>query len=495
MAEAEGNEYRRVRVEKLDRLREAGLNPYPERFERSHDLAQARALDDETPDVAIAGRVMTMRVMGKLSFLTLQDHAGRCQVSIRQDEVGADPYKALKKLVDIGDFLGVRGKTYTTKTGEKTVAASDFVFLGKTLRGLPEKWHGISDRETLYRQRYLDLLSNRESMERFLLRSHLIQVMRRFLEDGGFLEVETPILAPKASGAAARPFKSHHNALDMSVYLRIAPETYLKRCIVGGFDKVFEFARCFRNEGMDPSHLQDFTMLEYYCAWWNYEDNMDFTQRLVQHTLQTLFGTLELDIHGHQIDFGGAWLRVTFRELLQRDCGLDIEEHRTAPDLRAAIAKKGIVLEDAEKLGRGNLIDQLYKKVSRPKLVAPTFITQHPIDLSPLARRNDDNPEVADRFQLVVDGWEVVNAYSELVDPIDQRQRLESQAGLKAGGDEEAMDMDEDYLLAMEHGMPPISGWGMGIDRFCALITNQDNLRDVVLFPLMRPAEGDSAES
>ncbi len=487
MAEQTDNEYRRVRISKLERIREAGQNPYPERFERSHLLTDARELADETPEVSVAGRVMTARIMGKLSFITLQDVSGRCQISIRQDDVGPETYKIVKKLVDLGDFIGVSGDMYTTKTGEKTVRAQSFSHLGKTLLPLPEKWQGVQDQEVLYRQRYLDLIMNPESMARFKLRSNLIRTMRRFLEDQAFIEVETPVLAPKASGAAAKPFTSHHNALDMEVYLRIAPETYLKRCIVGGFDRVFEFARCFRNEGMDPSHLQDFTMLEYYCAYWNYEDNMDFTEKLVQHVLQELFGKLTIEIGGEMVDFSGTWPRVSFRELIQNDCGIDIESFDDADSLRHAIAQAGIELEDVESLGRGNLIDQLYKKVSRPKMVGPIFLTKHPVDLSPLARRNDNEENVSDRFQLVIRGWEVVNAYSELVDPLDQRARLEAQAALKASGDDDAMDMDEDYLLAMEHGMPPISGWGMGIDRFCALITNQSNLRDVVLFPLMRP--------
>ena len=484
-----GNEYRRVRISKLDRLREAGVNPYPERFERTHPLAEARALPEETDGVAVCGRVMTARVMGKLAFITLQDQSGRCQVSVRQDDVGPDVYKIVKKLTDIGDFIGVRGDTYITKTGEPTVRATALEFLGKTLLPLPEKWHGVTEQETLYRQRYLDLLMNRESMDRFLLRSRLIREIRTYLEDHEFVEVETPVIATKASGAAAKPFASHHNALDMEVFMRIAPETYLKRCVVGGFDRVFEFARCFRNEGMDPSHLQDFTMLEYYCAWWNFEDNMSFTERLVQHVLERMFGTLQIEIRGETIDFSGTWPRVSFRELIQNDCGIDIDECPDADSLRGAIAAKNIELEDVEKLGRGNLIDQLYKHVSRSKLKNPTFLVRHPVDLSPLARRNDDDPRVADRFQLVVHGWEIVNAYSELVDPLDQRARLEEQSSLKAGGDDDAMDMDEDYLLAMEHGMPPISGWGMGIDRFFALLTDQDNLRDVVLFPLMKPVE------
>jgi lysyl-tRNA synthetase, class II len=487
LAEPSDNEYRRIRIEKSEKLRAEGANPYPERFERTHLLAAVAALPEGEGGIAIAGRVLTARVMGKLSFVTLVDQSGKAQISIKQDDLGEEAYARFKRTVDLGDFIGVRGERFTTKTGEPTIRTLELTFLGKTLRNLPEKWHGLVDQEACYRRRYLDLVMNRATMERFLLRSKLIQVVRRFLEDHAFVEVETPVLGSKASGAAARPFVSHHNALDMEVYLRIAPETYLKRCVVGGFDRVFEFARCFRNEGMDPSHLQDFTMLEYYCAYWNYEDNMSFTEKLVQHTLSALFGRLTIEIGGKAIDFAGTWPRISFRDLLARDCGIDIVEHATAASLRAAIAAKHIQLEDFENLGRGNLIDALYKKVSRPKLIAPTFITQHPIDLSPLARRNDRDPAVADRFQLVVNSWEVVNAYSELVDPIDQRRRLEEQSSLKAGGDEEAMDMDEDYLLAMEHGMPPISGWGMGIDRFCALITNQPNLRDVVLFPLMKP--------
>ncbi|MFT7619159.1 MAG: lysyl-tRNA synthetase class 2 [Planctomycetota bacterium] len=487
MADQTENEYRKVRISKLERLREAGQNPYPDRFERTHMLAEARELADDTAGVVVAGRIMTARIMGKLSFITLQDVSGRCQVSIRQDDVGPDVYKIVKKLVDIGDFIGVAGEIYTTKTGEKTVRANGFSFLGKTLRPLPEKWQGVQDQEVLYRQRYLDLIMNPDSMDRFKLRSSLIRSMRRYLEDEQFIEVETPVLAKNASGAAAKPFTSHHNSLDMEVFLRIAPETYLKRCIVGGFDRVFEFARCFRNEGMDPSHLQDFTMLEYYCAYWNFEDNMNFTEKLIKHVLQELFGKLEVEVGGQNVDFAGNWPRVSFQELIEKDCGIDIEAFSTADSLRTAIAEKGIELEDIEKLGRGNLIDQLYKKVSRPKIIAPTFLTSHPVDLSPLARRNDESESISDRFQLVINGWEVINAYSELVDPLDQRERLEAQAALKADGDDDAMDMDEDYLIAMEHGMPPISGWGMGIDRFCALITNQSNLRDVVLFPLMRP--------
>lgn len=487
-----GGDQRQVRVQKLDRLRDAGVNPWPDRFERTHLCAEARALPEDTDGVRICGRIISMRVMGKLSFATLQDQSGRCQIWVQLDKVGEDFYKQVwKKLFDIGDHIGVAGSTTVTKTGEPTVAADEIVFLGKALRPLPEKWHGVQDQETCYRQRYLDLIMNRDSLERFMLRGKIIRTIRSFLENEGFDEVETPILQTKASGATARPFFSHHNALDMNVTLRIAPETWLKRLIVAGYDRVFEFARCFRNEGMDPSHLQDFTMLEYYAAWWNYEDNMNFTERLLQHTLQECLGTLEIELGGEKVDFSGSWPRVSFRDLILKDAGIDIREDTTADALRARMKEKGIELHevDVDKLGYGNLVDQLYKKVSRPKLTGPMFLVAHPIDLSPLARRNDDDANITDRFQLVVKGWEIVNAYSELVDPIDQRQRLESQASLKAAGDDEAMELDEEYLLAMEYGMPPISGWGMGIDRLVCLLTNQENLRDVVLFPLMKPME------
>lgn len=489
MADESGGDQREIRIAKLAKLREAGINPYPERFERTHMLYHARGLPPGAGPVRVAGRLMTMRVMGKLSFATLLDETGRFQISVAEDDVGAGFYKDVwKKLVDLGDFIGVEGTTWVTKTGEPTCRAAKVTFLGKTLRPLPEKWHGLADPELCQRRRYLDLVMNRETMDRFLFRSRLVRTMRAFLESEGFVEIDTPVLATKASGAAARPFISHHNALDIEVFLRIAPETYLKRAVVGGFDKVFEFARCFRNEGMDPSHLQDFTMLEYYCAYWNWADNMRFTERLIQRTIEDTLGTQQVTIRGDVVDFSGSWARVTFRELIHRECGIEIDRHQDAPSLRDAIRAKALDLgPDTDKLGRGNLIDELYKKVARPKLKGPIFLCEHPIDLSPLARRNDRNPAIADRFQVVVKGWEIVNAYSELVDPLDQRKRFEDQAALKAKGDEEAMDMDEDYLSAMEHGMPPISGWGMGIDRFCALLTNVDNLRDVVLFPLMRP--------
>lgn len=490
MSTGSGGDQHEIRKQKLDRLKEAGIQPWPERFERTHTLAEARLLPPGTEGVRVAGRVMSLRVMGKMSFATLQDQSGRCQIAVQQEAVGESLYKEFwKKLVDIGDFLGVSGPSTVTKAGEPTITAQTLTFLGKSLRPLPEKWHGVQDREICYRQRYLDLMVNRESMDRFLLRSKVVQAIRAVLEESQFVEVETPILLTKASGAAARPFKSRHNALGMDVFLRIAPETYLKRLIVGGFDRVYEMARCFRNEGMDPTHLQDFTMLEWYAALWNYEDSMRFTQHLIQETVQRVFGTTKVEVRGETIELAGTWPRVSFRDLILKDAGIDLDQVRSADALREAIKTRRIDLqgEDVSKLGYGNLVDTLYKKVSRPALKGPLFLTEHPIDLSPLARRNDQRPDLTDRFQLVILGQEIVNAYSELVDPIDQRERLLKQAALKEGGDEEAMEMEEDYLHCMEYGMPPISGFGMGIDRLLCLLTNQDNLRDVVLFPLMKP--------
>ena len=497
------DEQREVRLSKLDALRAAGIVPYADRYERSHSLADAHRLAAAQPDeaadagaaVRVAGRVMTIRTFGKLLFLHLQDGSGQCQVSLNKDALGAEPLRLFKKLVDLGDHIGVAGRTGRTRKGEPTVFADEYTFLSKSLRPLPEKWHGLADVEAKQRERYLDLVTNPDTRERFRFRTRFIRELRRYLDDHGFEEVDTPVLQTKKSGAMARPFHTHHNALDMTCVLRIAPETWLKQCVAGGIDRVYEVARCFRNEGMDPSHLQDFSMCEWYAAYWDYHDNMDFTEGLITHLLDTLLGTREITHGGRTIDFSPPWPRVSFRDLILRDADLDYERYADADSLRQAIVDKGIELDrdDMANAGRGTLIDLLYKKVSRPKLIDPTFVIGHPIDLSPLARRSDDDPQKTDRYQLVVNTWEVVNAYSELVDPIDQRQRFEHQGAAKKQGDDEALEVDEDYLKCMEHGMPPMSGWGMGIERFIALLTGQDNLRDVVLFPLMKPLAGTSS--
>lgn len=485
---------REIKIDKIEKLREQGLQPYPDRWERSHTLEQASALEPGTAGVRVCGRLVSRRDFGKLSFFDLQDLKGRIQCSVQRDDLGKESYSAFSKMVDIGDFVGVEGELYLTRVGQLTVRASSWEILGKTLRPMPEKFHAINDREILYRRRYLDLISSDESRQRFRLRRDFMRSLRDGLDEAGFDEVETPVLQTKPSGALATPFETHHAALDMPIYLRIAPETYLKRCVVAGFDRVYEFARVFRNEGMDPSHLQDFTMLEYYAAYWNYIDNMDFTEKLLQQSIEKCTGSLQVPHGAGEIDFSGSWPRRTLTDLIQEYSSIDISAHGDADQLRAALDKAKIEIDGAEKFGRGAIIDQLYKKTVRPRITQPTFVTSHPVDLSPLARRNDDQPDISDRFQLVIHGWEVINAYSELVDPIDQRARLEQQAQLGAEGDQEAMVMDEDYLLAMEHGMPPISGWGMGIDRIVALLTGAENLRDVVLFPLMKPEEGSAVE-
>lgn len=479
-----------VRFEKLERLKSAGIEAYPEGFKQTHSLKEAMVLPDGAEPVRIAGRITSIRKLGKLSFVHLQDLEGKVQLCIKIDDLGADRYAQFSDLTDIGDFIGASGVMFTTRVGEKTLQVHDYQFLGKCLRPLPEKWHGLTDVELRYRQRYLDLVMNEETRARFLLRTTLIKELRRFLEDEKFLEVETATLQPNPSGALAKPFKTHHNALGIDLFLRIAPETYLKRLIVGGFHHVFEMARCFRNEGISPNHLQEFTMVEGYSAYWSYRDNMDLMRRLFQHLIQKTLGTLEVTIEGKPVSFAGEWGHISFRELLLQDCGIDIDLCPTAATLLSAIRAKGIELDESEPetLGRGNLIDTLYKKVSRPKITGPIFLIEHPIDLSPLARANDKNPMLTDRFQLVVNGVEIVNAYSELVDPVEQQKRLEEQASLNAAGDQEAMVTDEDYVMAMEFGMPPISGWGIGIDRLVQLLTGVENIKDCVLFPLSRKA-------
>ncbi len=479
-----------VRREKLQNI----PNPYPEKFEINYEICEASNLEDGETGVRVAGRIILMRKMGKMAFLTIGDIKGRIQISIKIDCVGEEKYTFFKENFDLGDFIGVEGEVFTTHTGEKTIRANSFEFLGKALKPLPEKFHGLEDIETIYRNRYVDLITNEDSKKLFLLRSKLIREIRNFLDDNGYIEIETPILNNKASGALAKPFITHHNALDIDLYLRIAPETYLKRAIVGGFTKVFEIARCFRNEGIDQTHLQDFTMMEGYGAYLNYEDNMKFLKGMLQTVIEKIFHTLEIQVGDKMVDLSGEWEIVSFRDLILRYINIDIDIYNTKETLLNKIKEEKLVIESEtplENLGYGNLVDQLYKKVARPHIINPIFLIKHPTDLSPLARANDENPNVVDRFQLVINGAEIINAYSELVDPQEQERRLEQQAKLKANGDEEAMPMDYDYIEAMEYGMPPISGWGIGIDRLIQLLTNSDNIKDVILFPLMRPINED----
>ena len=494
---ADINELMNARREKMQKLIDAGVNVHPERYERTHSIKEARELEDGTKNVSIAGRILSKRKLGKISFIDLRDLEGHIQLCIKRDDLGEDVYKFLHETLDIGDFIGVKGDIFTTQAGEKSVQVYEYTFLGKALRPLPEKFHGLTNQDAVYRERHLDLIMNEETKKRFVLRTKFIKLMREFLDNNEFLEVDTPVLQNTASGATAKPFITHHNALDMDVYLRIAPELTLKKLIVGGFTNVYEIARDFRNEGMDANHLQDFTAVEGYSAYWCYKDNMKFLREMIIYILDKLFdGNLVLKIGDQDIDFGMEWKAVSFRDLILKDCGIDIDKYPTAKELLAEINRQGIKLEadNLENLGRGNLIDTLYKKVSRPKIINPTYLTKHPIDLSPLARSNDENPQITDRFQLVVNGQEIINGYSELVDSDEQERRLIEQSKLKDEGDEEAMSIDTEYIRAMEYGMPPISGWGLGIDRFLQFLTNSDNIRDVVLYPLMRPRASEEEE-
>ena len=485
-------ELMQARNEKLQKIEQYGINPHPERYETTNEIGEARLLEDGTKDISIAGRIMSKRKMGKIAFLDLSDVTGHIQLVMKRDDFPEGEYKKFHEITDIGDFVGVKGEIFTTEAGEKSLEVYSFKFLGKSLRPLPEKYHGLVNQEAIYRERHLDLIMNEETKKKFLLRSKFVRLLREFLDNHGFIEVETPALQNTASGATAKPFIAHHNALDRDVYLRISPELTLKKLIIGGFNNIYEVARDFRNEGMDANHLQDFTMVEGYSAYWNYEDNMKFMKEMITYILGKLYdGNLNIQIGDKTIDFGGEWKIVSFRELILQDCGIDIDKFETAESLLEEIRNQKIELdaENIESLGRGNLIDQLYKKVSRPKLVEPTFLIKHPIDLSPLARSNDENPNLTDRFQLIVNGQEIINGYSELVDAREQERRLIKQSELKAQGDEEAMSIDKEYIRAMEYGMPPISGWGLGVDRFLQFLTSSQNIRDVVLYPLMRPRD------
>ena len=480
------------RKQKLEKIRENGINAFPERYEITHSLKEAKELNDGEKDVSIAGRIISKRKMGKISFMHISDIEGKIQLVIKKEDLGEENYKLLHEIIDVGDFIGAKGDIFTTSAGEKSLQVKEYTFLGKALRPLPEKFHGLNDQEIMYRERHLDLIMNDETKKRFLLRSEFIKLIRNYLNDKGFIEVDTPALQNTASGALARPFIAHHNAYDADVYLRISPELTLKKCIVGGFTNVFEIARDFRNEGISVNHLQDFTMLEAYSAYYNYRDNMKLIRDMIIDIFKKLFdGNLNIQIGDRTIDFGQEWKEISFRDLLIKDCGIDIDLYPTAKELLAEIRNKKIELEEenVESLGRGNLIDALYKKVSRPNIIEPTYLVGHPIDLSPLARANDENPSITDRFQLLVNGEEILNGYSELVDSKEQEKRFIEQSKLKANGDEEAMSIDEEYIKAMQYGMPPISGWGLGIDRFVQFLTNSYSIRDVVLYPLLRKKE------
>lgn len=479
---------RQDRLARREELLARGISPHPAKFERTNKLTELGGLP-EGEEVRACGRIVLKRVIGKLAFLQIQDESGKHQVGVKADEAGED--YGLVELLDRGDFLGVAGKLGVTKTGEPTVWATSLKILGKAVSPLPEKWHGVQDVEKIYRHRELDLITNRESFERFKLRSAFVSNCRKFLEGEGFMEVETPILTGVATGAAAKPFRTHHEVDDMDMVLRISPETYLKRLIGGGYDRVFETAKCFRNEGSDPSHVQEFTQIEYYVAYQDYLWNMDFTERFLRQVLLDTFGTLKFEVVGktgsvHSIDLERPIPRYRLTDLIEQKTGIDVLKYETAEELLSAMRKKGYDVEDADKKGLGTLVDELYKKTVRQDLVAPCFLINHTAEMLPLARRNDADPRLVDSFQLIIAGWETLKAYSELVDPVDQRARMVKQSEYRELGDEESFELDEEFLQAMETGFPPITGWGMGIDRIFALLTGQPNLRDVIFFPIMR---------
>ena len=478
-----------VRINKLDEISKV-CNPYPDRYEKTHSLEDAKLLDDGTTDVSIAGRIIFARKMGKLSFVRIRDLKGDMQLEFKVDVLGEENYAFFKKQIDTGDFIGACGEIFTTQTGEKTLRVHTFKFLGKALRPLPEKFHGLVDTEIKYRQRYVDLITNEESRRVFLGRSKFYAFLHRFLAENGFLQVETPIIQTAVCGASAKPFYTHHNALDLDCNLRIAPETYLKQCIAGGFDRVYELAKCFRNEGIDSEHLQEFTQVEWYASYWNFEDNIKFYTKFIRELLIDLIGTTTVSYQGLTLDFGKEnWDRINYCESMNKVFGFDFLDIDDPIELKKKIVENGLFSESelADYKSLSQIIDFVYKKKIRSNIVDPTIIYNYPSVLIPLARRNDEDSRKIDVFQVVAAGTELCKAYSELVNPVQQREAFEDQLKAKAQGDDETMDLDEDFLMAMEQGMPPISGLGFGIDRLMMLIYDVPSVRDVVLFPIMKP--------
>jgi lysyl-tRNA synthetase class 2 len=474
------------RKEKLAELRARGIDPYPPRFTTTHRTTEAANLTPDTgtgPDVTVAGRVMAMRGMGKASFVDLRDGSGRIQVYLKQETLGPEAY-ALLKAIDLGDFIGVTGHLFRTKTGEPTIEVRELTILTKALRPPPEKWHGLQDVEARYRQRYLDIMSNEDARHIFETRSKAIARIRRYLDERGFLEVETPILQGTAGGAAARPFVTHHNALDRDFYLRIAIELYLKRLVVGGFDRVYEIGRIFRNEGVSTKYNPEFTMLEVYQAYSDYNGVMEMVEDMCSTVAGDVLGDTKVQYGEHVIDFAPPWPRVRLHDAILEHSGIDIDQYPDADSLRRAIASTEVHTEPS--WGRGKLIDELATVFVEPHLMQPTFLIDYPIELSPLAKKKLDSPGYVERFEFFICGRECGNAYTELNDPIDQRERFLEQARLRSEGDEEAEVADEDFLVALEHGMPPTGGLGVGIDRLIMALTGQSSIREVILFPALR---------
>lgn len=483
------DDIRSERIKKLDKLQKSGINPYPASARRTHLITEAlkkfSTFTKSKKKLAITGRVIAKREHGGSMFLDLQDGTGKMQVYLKEDILDKN-YQLALDTVDIGDFLEAGGRAFKTKKGEPTLEVLNWKMLAKSLRPLPEKWHGLQDVEERFRKRYLDLLMNKEVHERFELRSRIVKFLREFHEKNGFLEVETPMLHPIPGGALAKPFQTHHNALDINLYLRVAPELYLKRLLVGGMERVFEIGKSFRNEGIDKDHNPEFTMLESYAAYWDEEKMMDFVENLFLNlarlNLTKIYGgstSIETS------KFKKPFARVAFQDLLKRYALITNYDRDTRDSLATRARQLGI--EVAPHKTKGKIADEIYKKICRPYLIQPTFVTNHPLEISPLAKKQSKNPEEVRRFQLIVAGIELANGFAELNNPLEQRKRFEEQEKERSGGEEEAHRIDEDYLEAMEYGMPPAAGLGIGIDRLVMLFTDTKNIREVVLFPTLRP--------
>ena len=476
----------KVRMEKLQALQEAGQDPFKiVKYDQTEHSTQIKDNYEqyEGKDVSIAGRMMFKRVMGKASFCNVQDRDGRIQVYVARDDLGEDAYKHFKKM-DIGDIVGVKGFVFKTRTGEITVHAKEVTLLSKSLYPLPEKFHGLTDTDQRYRQRYLDLIMNEDSKEVFMKRSKIIQEIRNFLSARDFMEVETPMLVSNAGGAAARPFETHYNALDEDVKLRISLELYLKRLIIGGLERVYEIGRVFRNEGVDTKHNPEFTLMELYQAYTDYNGMMELTESMFRYLAEKVNGSTTITYNGTEIDLGKPFRRLTMVDAIKEQTGIDFDQVETDEEAKKLADEKGIEYEDRHK--KGDIVNLFFDEFCEDKMIQPTFIMDHPIEISPLTKKKPDDPSKVERFELYINGWEMCNAYSELNDPIDQRERFAAQDVLAAAGDEEANHTDEDFLHAMEIGMPPTGGIGYGIDRLVMLLTDTPAIRDVLLFPTMK---------
>ncbi|GFI11817.1 MAG: lysine--tRNA ligase [Lachnospiraceae bacterium] len=479
----------KVRREKLADLQERGMDPFQiTKYEVSHHSQEIKDEFDslEGKVITIAGRMMSKRVMGKASFCNVQDLKGNIQSYVARDSVGEEAYKDFKKF-DIGDIVGIKGQVFRTKTGEISVHAEEITLLSKSLQILPEKFHGLTNTDVRYRQRYTDLIMNAEVKDTFVKRSRILSSIRRYLDGQGFLEVETPMLVANAGGAAARPFETHFNALDEDFKLRISLELYLKRLIVGGLERVYEIGRVFRNEGLDTRHNPEFTLMELYQAYTDYHGMMDLTENLYRHVAQEVLGTTKIVYNGVEMDLGKPFERITMVDAVKKYAGVDFDEIKTTEEAKAVAKEKGVEFEDRHK--KGDILSLFFEEFAEEHLVQPTFVMDHPIEISPLTKKKPDNPDYVERFEFFMNGWEMANAYSELNDPIDQRERFKAQEELLAQGDEEANTTDEDFLNALEIGMPPTGGIGFGIDRMCMLLTDSAAIRDVLLFPTMKSKE------